>query len=172
MTKNLPNFWISIIPIAAILICFNGIHLAVETSVFIGVALATILMWNRVKGINGWIAVFNEGAANSGVSILNTAIVVGFGGVVKNTQGFADLVELLKTFNMPALIFVMVTVAICAGACGSASRWYGCCIQRINRYIPQPGRTPGRRSSYRCYRCRYSGQLTTSGCSDCSVRYL
>ena len=123
--KDLPNFWISIIPIIAILVAFNGFRLPVETAVFLGVALATILMWNRVKGLNGWIAVFNEGAANSGVSIMNTAIVVGFGGVVKQTQGFADLVSLLKTFNMPALVFVMITVAICAGACGSASGGMG-----------------------------------------------
>lgn len=123
--KDLPNFWIAMIPIVAILVCFNIIKLPVETAVFIGVALATVLMWNRVKGLNAWIAVFNEGAANSGVSILNTAIVVGFGGVVKQTQGFADLVELLKTFNMPALVFVMITVAICAGACGSASGGMG-----------------------------------------------
>jgi len=123
--KDLPNFWIAMIPIVAILVCFNIIKLPVETAVFIGVALATILMWNRVKGLNAWIAVFNEGAANSGVSILNTAIVVGFGGVVKNTQGFADLVEVLKTLNMPALVFVMITVAICAGACGSASGGMG-----------------------------------------------
>lgn len=123
--KDLPNFWISMIPIVAILVAFNGFKLPVETAVFLGVALATILMWNRVKGLNGWIAVFNEGAANSGVSILNTAIVVGFGGVVKNTQGFADLVEVLKTLNMPALVFVMITVAICAGACGSASGGMG-----------------------------------------------
>ena len=123
--KDLPNFWISMIPIVAILVCFNIIKLPVETAVFIGGALATILMGNRVKGLNAWISVFNEGAANSGVSILNTAIVVGFGGVVKNTQGFADLVEVLKTLNMPALVFVMITVAICAGACGSASGGMG-----------------------------------------------
>ncbi len=123
--KDLPNFWIALIPIIAILVAFNGFRLPVETAVFLGVALATILMWNRVKGLNAWIAVFNEGAANSGVSILNTAIVVGFGGVVKNTQGFADLVEVLKTLNMPALVFVMITVAICAGACGSASGGMG-----------------------------------------------
>ena len=123
--KDLPNFWIAMIPIIAILVSFNGFKLPVETAVFLGVALATILMWKRVGTINGWIAVFNEGAANSGVSILNTAIVVGFGGVVKQTQGFADLVEVLKTFNMPALVFVMITVAICAGACGSASGGMG-----------------------------------------------
>lgn len=123
--KDLPNFWIAMIPIVAILVAFNGFKIPVETAVFLGVALATILMWKRVGSINAWIAVFNEGAANSGVSILNTAIVVGFGGVVKQTQGFADLVELLKTFNMPALVFVMITVAICAGACGSASGGMG-----------------------------------------------
>ena len=123
--KDLPNFWIAMIPIIAILVSFNGFELPVETAVFLGVALATILMWKRVGTINGWIAVFNEGAANSGVSILNTAIVVGFGGVVKQTQGFTDLVEVLKTLNMPALVFVMITVAICAGACGSASGGMG-----------------------------------------------
>jgi H+/gluconate symporter-like permease len=122
---DLPNFWIALIPIIAILVLFNIVGLPVETSVFAGVALATILMWKRVGGINDWISVFNEGAANSGVSILNTAIVVGFGGVVKQTQGFADLVSALKTFNMPALVFVMITVAICAGACGSASGGMG-----------------------------------------------
>ena len=123
--KDLPNFWIAMIPIVVILVAFNGFKVPVETAVFLGVALATILMWKRVGSINGWIAVFNEGAANSGVSILNTAIVVGFGGVVKQTQGFADLVEALKTFNKPALVFVMITVAICAGACGSASGGMG-----------------------------------------------
>lgn len=123
--KDLPSFWISIIPIAAILVAFNRFKVPVEAAVFLGVALATILMWKRIGSITSWIAVFNEGAANSGVSILNTAIVVGFGGVVKQTQGFADLVEALKTFNMPALVFVMITVAICAGACGSASGGMG-----------------------------------------------
>ncbi|MCQ4808360.1 hypothetical protein NE626_16535, partial [Intestinimonas massiliensis] len=35
--------------------------LPVETSVFIGVAAATILMFPRVKGgINGWVQVFNK----------------------------------------------------------------------------------------------------------------
>lgn len=123
--KDLPSFIVSMAPIVLILVCFNLVKLPVETAVFAGVALATILMWKRVGNLNAWISVFNEGAANSGVSILNTAIVVGFGGVVKQTQGFADLVAMLKTFNMPALVFVMITVAICAGACGSASGGMG-----------------------------------------------
>lgn len=38
--KDLPSFIISMIPIVAILVCFNIVKLPVETSVFIGVALA------------------------------------------------------------------------------------------------------------------------------------
>ena len=110
-----------------ILVLFNNPWhpFPVETSVFAGVALATILMFKRIDGMTEWINIFNKGAADSGVSILNTAIVVGFGGVVAKTQGFTDLVAGLKHLSMPPLIFVMVTVAVCAGACGSASGGMG-----------------------------------------------
>lgn len=125
--KDLPNVFVALLPIVVILVLFNNpMHpFPVETSVFAGVALATILMFRRIDGINEWINVFNKGAADSGVAILNTAIVVGFGGVVKNTQGFSDLVTALKGMSMPPLVFVMITVAICAGACGSASGGMG-----------------------------------------------
>ncbi|WP_297722571.1 GntP family permease [Intestinimonas sp.] len=135
-SEVLPNPIVALIPIAVILVMFNAPILLkadgtrggfpVETSVFAGVVLACILFFPRVEGgINGWVKVFNKGAADSGVSILNTAIVVGFGGVVQNTQGFHDLVEALTHLNMNPLIFVMITVAVCAGACGSASGGMG-----------------------------------------------
>lgn len=132
----LPNPIVALIPIIVILVLFNAPlflkedgtrgGLPVETSVFAGVVLAVILFFPRVEGgINGWLKVFNKGAADSGVSILNTAIVVGFGGVVQNTQGFTDLVASLQNLDMNPLIFVMITVAVCAGACGSASGGMG-----------------------------------------------
>jgi H+/gluconate symporter-like permease len=124
--EDLPHWIVAFIPIVVILILFNVFSWKVEAAVFAGVILATILMFKYVSGgLNAWIKVFNKGAADSGVAILNTAIVVGFGGVVKSTQGFSDLVELLKGLNMSPLLFVMITVAICAGACGSASGGMG-----------------------------------------------
>ncbi|MGE4213311.1 MAG: GntP family permease [Anaerotignaceae bacterium] len=123
--KDLPHPVIAFIPIAVILICFNAFKIPVETSVMAGVVVATALMFKRVGSVNEWIKVFNKGAADSGVAILNTAIVVGFGGVVKNTQGFADLIQNLQGMAISPMVFVAITVAICAGACGSASGGMG-----------------------------------------------
>jgi H+/gluconate symporter-like permease len=134
--ESLPNVGLAFIPIILILALFNAplfetasgerTGFPVETSVIVGVLVATILFWKRVEGgLNAWLKVFNKGAADSGVAILNTAIVVGFGGVVQKTQGFKDLVTNLETLDMNPLLFVMITVAICAGACGSASGGMG-----------------------------------------------
>lgn len=141
---DLPHWLIALIPIVLILILFNAFRIPVETSVFAGVALATILMFKRVKGgFRSWIKVFNKGAADSNVSILNTAIVVGFGGVVKETIGFENLVSLLKGLNMSPLLFVMITVAICAGACGSASGGMGVAFNALtDTYISIGAKLP------------------------------
>ena len=118
----LPNPIVALVPIVVILVLFNIVGLPVETAVFIGVALATILFFPRIEGgVNGWIKVFNKGAADSGVSILNTAIVVGFGGVVQNTQGFTDLVASLQKLDMNPLISACLATGIVAAACGSCS---------------------------------------------------
>ena len=124
--EDLPHWAIALTPAILILVLFNIVHVPVEAAVFAGVVAATVLMYKQVPGgVKEWLKVFNKGAADSGVSILNTAIVVGFGGIVQKTQGFADLVATLKTWNISPLIFVMLTVAICAGACGSASGGMG-----------------------------------------------
>lgn len=124
-SKSLPHAGITFIPIGIILVLFNVFHLGVEVSVFWGIMVALALFFKRLRGLNEWIDVLNSGAMNSGSSIMNTAIVVGFGGLVQNTQAFANLVANLKSLSLSPLVFVMITVAICAGACGSASGGMG-----------------------------------------------
>ena len=124
-SENLPHPIIALIPIAAIIICFNVVKLPVETSVTVGIILAVVLMFRRVADVSHWIEVFNKGAADSGTAILNTAIVVGFGGVVEQTEGFTYLINNLQNLSISPLVFVAVTIAICAGVCGSASGGMG-----------------------------------------------
>ena len=112
-SDNLPHPIIALIPIAAIILCFNALKLPVETSVTVGIILAVVLMFKKVANINSWIEVFNKGAADSGSAILNTAIVVGFGGVVEQTDGFHYLITHLQNLSISPLVFVAVTIAIC-----------------------------------------------------------
>ena len=137
--KNLPNELLSFVPILAILLSFNVLHIPVEIAVSLGVALSVILFFNKIGSPKKWIEVFNKGASDSGVAILNTAIVVGFGGVVKQTQAFSNLVESLQGFNLSPLIFVMITVSICAGACGSASGGLGVAFNALKETYIEMG---------------------------------
>lgn len=123
--ENIPNFWLSLIPILAIVLTFNLLPkiFVVESSVLLGIVLAILFFWTHLsgKGANKIIKPLNIGGVNGINAIMNTAIVVGFGGVVQKTAGFSKLVETVLSWNMSPLVFVAISVAICAGAVGSAS---------------------------------------------------
>jgi H+/gluconate symporter-like permease len=140
--SGLPNPYICLIPIIMILVSFNIFKLPVETSVMIGVGLSVILLFKKIGGINEWIEVFNKGGANSGVAILNTSIVVGFAGVVQTTVGFSQLIENLKNMNMSGMVFVAITVAIAAGAAGSASGGLGIAFNALKETYLSMGVLP------------------------------
>lgn len=124
-TKDLPNVVFAFIPIVAIMVLFNVFKLPVEAAVLVGVLCAVVLMFNKIKTVRGWINVFNKGAADCVPAILNTAIVVGFGGALQATEGFSSLISLLQSFSIPPMLFVFITVSVCAAACGSASGGMG-----------------------------------------------
>ena len=124
-SKDLPSAIVALIPIAVIVILFNVFKLPVETAVFIGVILAVVLMFKKVKTGRGWINVFNKGAQDCCPAILNTSIVVGFGGAMQSTEAFQSLIGILQGLSIPPMLFVFITVSICAAACGSASGGMG-----------------------------------------------
>jgi H+/gluconate symporter-like permease len=123
---NLPNFFLCLVPLLAIILTFNlwPQIFKVEASVFLGILLAIILFGKRLPGksfMEKLQAPLNAGGANGVSAIMNTAVVVGFGGVVRNTAGFNNLVGYVLNLNMSPLVFVAIAVGICAGAVGSAS---------------------------------------------------
>lgn len=102
-----------------------------ELAVVIGILSAIALLWKHVDGIDSWIDVLNKGSVNSATAILNTAIVVGFGGVVRLTPGFDKLITGLINMDISPMIFVSVTVAVAAGAAGSASGGLGISFESL-----------------------------------------
>lgn len=129
--KDLPNPVISAIPAILILVFFNIIKVPVELAVVIGILSAMVLLWKNIDGVDSWISVVNKGSENSATAILNTAIVVGFGGVVRLTPGFDKLIAGLINMDMSPMLFVAVTVAVAAGAAGSASGGLGIAFESL-----------------------------------------
>ncbi len=123
--SELPNPWISMIPPVVILVAFNVFGMPVEGAVLLGAVLAITLLWKHVKGIGAWIEILNKGGVNSCTAILNTALVVGFASIVRETAGFKSIIAGLLNLDLPPLVFVAITVAIAAGAAGSASGGMG-----------------------------------------------
>lgn len=124
--SELPSAGLAIIPPIVILILFNVVKLPLEAAVLGGCILAILFFYNRIShGVDGWIDVLNKGAQNSVTAILNTALVVGFAGVASKTTGFGLLIDKLKRIKMSPAWFVAITVAISAGAAGSASGGLG-----------------------------------------------
>ena len=112
-SDNLPHPIIALIPIAAIILCFNALKLPVETSVTVGIILAVVLMFKKVANINSWIEVFNKGAADS--------------------VPLSDYPS-AKPLHLPSGIRCSNHRNL-RRRLRLRLRWYGCCLRGIDRYL-------------------------------------
>ena len=115
-----PNGFISITPIAVVLITFNATDLDIVVCLLIGVLLALILFYRYLPKPE-MLEMFNSAAKSSVLIIINTAIIVGFGSVVKCTPFFEFATHLLQTSDAKPYIVAAVGSNIFAGILGSAS---------------------------------------------------
>jgi H+/gluconate symporter-like permease len=67
------------------------------------------------------LAVLGRGTQESIMPLVNTAVVIGFGGVVTHTAGFASFTELLLKADLPPLLSVFASVSLVSAITGSAS---------------------------------------------------
>jgi len=67
------------------------------------------------------IEALGAGANDSVMPLLNTAAVIGFGGVVTQTDGFATFAQSLIGLDLPPLVSVALSINLISGIVGSAS---------------------------------------------------
>jgi H+/gluconate symporter-like permease len=63
----------------------------------------------------------SRGAESSALPLLNTAAVIGFGGVVRQTAVFNDFARAILDSDLPPLVSATLSVNVMAGIVGSAS---------------------------------------------------
>ena len=140
--EKVPNFWLSLLPPILVIILLNVFRIDAAVSLTAGIVLAVILFHKRLS-LPSWFNSLNQGAISSAVVILNTALIVGYGGAVKLSPAFpviTDGLEALSGGN--PYYFVAIATTIMAGICGSASGGLGVAFEAFGNKFLATGISP------------------------------
>lgn len=129
---ELPNFFMAVLPILLVFVLTMVLQLglkwrstqAVIVALFVGTVFLYVTNWKRIREKNKFDPI-TKGMMNAMVPLANTAIIVGFAGVVTNTAAYNAMVEKLLSINANPYVTVVIAVAaicaLCADAIGGVS---------------------------------------------------
>lgn len=87
-------------------------------ALIVGSLACAVLFANARRKIG---QVFGQGAEDSVMPLLNTAAVIGFGGVVTQTAGFGEFAQWILAVDMPPLLSVFASISTLSAIVGSSS---------------------------------------------------
>ena len=127
---DLPNVWLSLVPMAAVIALLNVPWIKVDIiySLGGGAVVAAILFWKRYTNI---VETLSKGAVNTVMPIVNTCADVGYGMAVAATAGFKVVSAWLLTLPMHPIISLSIATNIMAGITGSASGGMGIILETL-----------------------------------------
>lgn len=82
-------------------------------------SIACVLLFGNARRQVG--KVFGQGAEDSVMPLLNTAAVIGFGGVVTQTAGFGEFAQWILAVDLPPLLSVFTSISTLSAIVGSSS---------------------------------------------------
>ncbi|WP_299981826.1 GntP family permease [uncultured Pseudoteredinibacter sp.] len=82
-------------------------------------SVVTLLLFSNVR--NRSLQLLGAGAEDSIMPLINTAAVIGFGGVVTSTVGFNQFSELMLNSSLPPMLSMFFSISLMSGIVGSAS---------------------------------------------------
>jgi H+/gluconate symporter-like permease len=121
--RPLPSPLLSVLPLIVVLGFSFIFHERLGTSALIIALLGGIIMTYLIsfKYMQKRDKAIAEGALGAVIAIANTAAVVGYGGVVKQTEAFLTTVDYMTNIPGSPLIGGAIAVAVLAGLTGSSS---------------------------------------------------
>lgn len=158
---NIPTPTIAIIPILTIFIInwivinilfknpkfiehfknYGGINgnWPVTIALMIAIVLSLFLFRKQIKSP---LKLLQQGADSSLSPIFNTAVIVGFGGVVKSTVAFEIIKQKVLALSIPGLYKVAISTSLMAGVTGSSSGGTGIALEALSKAFLSMGINP------------------------------
>lgn len=111
----------------------------VTIALMLAIILSLILFRKQIKSP---LSLLERGAESSLSPIFNTAVIVGFGGVVKATLAFELIKEEVLALNIPGLYKVAISTSLMAGVTGSSSGGTGIALEALAKPFLEMGLNP------------------------------
>jgi H+/gluconate symporter-like permease len=129
-TGDMPNVWLSLLPMALVLVFLNvpAVKVDVIYALGIGVLATMVLFWRRYTSI---VDTISKGAVNTVTPIVNTCADVGYGMAIAATAGFKVVSAWLLTLPMHPIISLSIATNIMAAITGSASGGLGIVLETL-----------------------------------------
>ena len=123
--ENLPNAFVSLIPLLTTFAFYNFMKLYVGYSILLGILVAIVCFWNQLGLIKTIVDIFGRGAKTSTHLCVASASLAGFGAVVSATEAFKQFSVTITSIPGPPLITAAIAVALVTGICGSGPAGVG-----------------------------------------------
>lgn len=120
---------------------YNGINgnWPVTVALMVAIIFSLIIFRNQIKSSKELI---RNGAESSLSPIFNTAVIVGFGGVVKQTVAFEIIKNKVLSLGISGLYKVAISTSIMAGVTGSSSGGTGIALESLSKSFLDMGLNP------------------------------
>jgi len=116
--KKIPLL-LAIFPPVSVIVSLNLFHIPLQYVMLIGSLVCVVLQPRKIS--HKYKTIMNQSVLNSSKSIISTAAVVGFGGVVQASEGFQSILSWSETLQTnPYLALGIITTLLC-GFCGSST---------------------------------------------------
>lgn len=139
--EGLPSPYAALVPMILIIVLLNVVKLNIVISLTVGILLAVVLLFPQLK--QTFLSTLNAGANGSLIAIMNTAIAVGFGSVVKAVPGFQQLVNVMSSLSLGnGALMDAISVNVLAGATGSASGGMSIALEALSEQLLATGVDP------------------------------
>ncbi len=140
-----PRWGVALVPILVVLgiillprlLLLSGLVIAGQGSLgaFVGFSQQQPILWPSLALVvatgvaialfpglrRNTMTVLGQGADDAIMPLLNTAAVIGFGGVVTQTTGFAQFSQWILAVDLPPLLSIFASVSVVSGIVGSSS---------------------------------------------------